>query len=147
MRSRFPLESVLRYRNSIERREWLALQSVLIQLQRAREELKCYEVQQKSELGRQEQALRDGVAGAMLQFLSECHSVLESSRHEVQTRVQQLQQEYRKQQDIFLQARQARKVIEELRNEHYQRWLRESERREQAEADEAFLLTHGSMRS
>jgi flagellar export protein FliJ len=147
MKFRFPLETVLRFRKSLEKREWLALQAIAQRLQRTREETSRLEAERKTGRALVQDEMRKGLAGSALHFVCACDAV---SARELQHKLNELvtfQQEYNKQQQVFLNARQQREVIEQLRHQEYQRFLRESARREQAEADEMYLIKRQVLRS
>jgi len=139
MAFRFPLDTVLRLRQNLERQELLRLQQAnqhvtgiaahIAQLNRALTEGAKQQVEQ----------LDSGLTGAEMQFQWVCRSVLLESRTELEQKLIAAQRARDVQAEVFRIAHQQRETIETLRRRRLQLYRLYETRREQREADDLFL--------
>lgn len=140
MAFRFPLESVLRLRQNLERQQELLLYQAnqkVFALTRQIEELDGG----ISENARYQSArLQSGVSAAELQFDLLCHAVLLEWRRELETKRAEAERQRDAQAENFRQARRQREVIETLRRHQFQAYREREARQDQCRADDLFLL-------
>jgi flagellar export protein FliJ len=139
MSFRFALAAVLKYRKSLEQREYLALG-------RVHQEIAQVELQ----LGRCEEWLSDiasaraaetarGIASVHLQDAYQRERGLESQRDELQVTLQELKVKRLQCLKAYEAARQKREILEELRSQQLQAYVVDQARREQRRMDDLFL--------
>jgi flagellar export protein FliJ len=140
MAFRFPLESVLRLRENLERQQELLLYQAnqrVFALTRQIEELDAG----MTENARYQSArLQSGVSAAELQFDLLCHAVLLEWRHDLETKLAEAQSQRDAQAENLRQARRQREVIETLRHHQLQAYRAREARQDQRRADDLFLL-------
>jgi len=140
MAFRFPLESILRLRQNLERQQELLLYQAnqkVFALTRQIEELDAG----MTENARYESArLQSGVSAAELQFDLLCRSVLLQWRHDLATKLTEARSQRDAQAESFRQARRQREVIETLRRHQLQAYNQHEARQDQRRADDLFLL-------
>jgi len=140
MAFRFPLQALLRVRQSVERQQELRLQEAKQRV--AAVERKVDEVERsRAALGQFErEELQIGVSAAQLQFDVLLRSVLMRQRKELETE-RARREELRDQRRRELQfARQQREAVESLRTQGLRAYREEQNRREQRRLDDLFLL-------
>jgi flagellar export protein FliJ len=147
MRFRFSLENVLRFRASMEKREWLALQAIGQKIQNIRKDLKRIDEDRKTNRERREQELRAGTTGSTLHFLSSCDEHVNVRRERLVNTFEKLQQDFRNQQQQFLEQRYKHEALQQLRAQQLERFLRDLARCEQELADEMFLMRRELLRA
>ncbi len=137
---RFPLSPVLRLRENLERREYLALQALYTQTAEVRSDIKA--LQQVLAQARSQRAtkLMEGMSAAHLQLELEGEARIEQKRQALAAKLVELQSQVQEQIGKYQQARQKRETLEELRRQQLQKYVREQATREQQAADELFLL-------
>jgi flagellar export protein FliJ len=136
----FPLETLLRYRRNTEQREWLKLQAIAQQLAALRNQLETTQQMQRDIRLRNAGDLLQGLRCAEIQFNGECEVVFQQRLAEVRQRFADVEEEHKKQMEVFRNERQKREVLEKLREGEYERYRQERQRREQNQADELFLI-------
>jgi flagellar FliJ protein len=141
---RFPLQALLRYRESYERRELLRLEIVSREVAAARE--RTEQAKRNRERGLRDLAsrLKAGMTASELQF------ELASDRTRVrriaacQEEARKLEISRRRQLDAYLKAQQQRKILDNLRDRQLASYKAVQSRREQQQLDERFLILHGN---
>ncbi len=135
----FPLAAVLRYRESIEQREYLALERVQQEIVRA--ELKISQTENDHAQAMQERAkdLAKGTRAAVLQSAYEYETVLEQEIVRQRTFWQELKLKWRQQLAAYELARRNRETLEKLRENQLNAYNQDMARREQAVMDDLFL--------
>jgi flagellar export protein FliJ len=137
----FTLEAVLRFRQSLEDRELLRLQSLLARrmaLVNEREQLQqaTLNLQQETNLALQQQptpAVEIHFAMARLHALEQRQQIIEEQLHQLQSGIAE-------QRSLFRQQRHSREVLETLRDTQWRDYRLVQQRREQARLDEMHLL-------
>ena len=137
---RFPLAAVLRLRESLERREYLALQALHSQVAEVRSDIKALEqalVQARIQRANQ---LKDGLSAAHLQLELAGEARIQQKRQSLLAKLADLQTKVKEQISKYQQARRERETLEALRRKQLEEYTREQAVREQQANDELFLL-------
>jgi len=140
MAFRFPLQALLRYRESYERRERLRLQIVTRELAMARQQLEEANRGRKKALDDAAKRLRAGILGAELRFDQARDQVYCRLIAACERQIQKLQVLRQSQLEAFQGAQQQRKIVENLRERQFTAYRLEQERRGQQQVDEIFLI-------
>ena len=136
----FALSAVLRLRESLERREYLALQAFHAQVAEVRSDIKALEqtlVQARIQRANQ---LRDGLSAAHLQLELAGETRIEQKRQNLFAKLADLQNKVKEQIGKYQRARRERETLEALRRKQLEVYTRERATREQHANDELFLL-------
>ena len=137
---RFPLETVLHFRRSLERQQELRLRMANQQVARVRRLIEHIEQQIDGVHTRQSRELNAGTTAAELRFNRASEAVLAQQRVLAQLELQRLEQLRDQQKKVFQQARRERETFESLRDQQRTEYERNARRREQRQLDELFLL-------
>jgi flagellar export protein FliJ len=139
MAFQFSLAAVLIYRESLEQREYIALEQIQQAITRTEahilqvEEWRATAAQQRSE------ELARGVHSVQLQQAYEHELALERYRDLQQEKLRELKNRRQQQLKSYELARQKRKVLDELRGHQFEAYTRGQARRQQHLLDELFL--------
>ena len=142
MTFRYPFQSILRLRESLERQEELRLFAIAATVARLRMQIEECE---RARLEARRLASREliaGSAGAVLQFANLCDAAAVEVQRQLQIRLVDAEQERVKQLDVYRNARQRRKIFEGLRDQQEASYDREIAHRQQESADESFLMRY-----
>ena len=139
MSFQFPLAAVLRYRESLEQREYLALEKiqqeiVRVQLRISKTENDCA-VATQSRLAE----LTQGTRAAVVQSAYEYQRALEQQLEKLLALLQELKTKWRQQLACYEMARRNRETLEKLREKQLDAYRREQAKRAQAVIDDLFL--------
>src|SRR5271165_187048 len=139
MSFQFPLAAVLRYRESLEQREYLALEKiqqeiVRVQLRISKTENDCA-VATQSRLAE----LTQGTRAAVVQSAYEYQRALEQQLEKLLALLQELKTKWRQQLACYEMARRNRETLEKLREKQLDAYRREQAKRGQAVIDDLFL--------
>lgn len=137
---RFTLAPVLRLRENLERREYLALQALYSESAEVRSDIRGLEQMLLQARSQRISKLSEGMPAVLLQFELESEARVERKRQTLLTKLAELQGKVKEQIGKYRQARQKREILEELRRQQLQEYAREEAIREQQAADELFLL-------
>ena len=137
---RFPLQSILHYRQSVEHQQELRLRAANQQVGRVRHLIDQLETRRSENQEAQNRRLQSGMTGAELQFELQCESELLRHLWELEQQFARLQRLRDQQREVFRQAREARETLEAIRDRELHSYGKESLRREQRDLDELFLL-------
>jgi flagellar export protein FliJ len=137
---RFPLETVLHFRRSIEHQQELRLRAANQQVARMRRLMEHIEQQTESLRVRQSGELSAGTTAAELQFAHACEGVLAQHRMAAARELKRLEQVRDQQNQLFQRARRERETFDSLREQRRLEYERNARRREQRQLDELFLL-------
>jgi flagellar protein FliJ len=143
MSFQFPLAAVLRYRESVEQREYFALE--LLQQEVTRVDQKIGEVERYHSTATQHRAasLAQGIRAAEVQNAYAYQRALEQQLEQLQLRLQELKMKWRQQLALYELARRNRETLEKLREKQFDAYSRELAKREQAVIDDLFLARRG----
>jgi len=128
----FSLQPILKLRMSYERLERLRLLGLVAVMVRVRESADARRHLQ--------QTLGSGLAGVELQLEAACEKLRADRKQALEARLADLSQKHEKQRLIYLNARQKREILENLRDRKWEDYRREQNRREQQQVDEMHLL-------
>jgi flagellar export protein FliJ len=136
----FPLAAVLRYRESMEQRERLALER--LQQEIARAEVTMRQIGEVRSTATQALLadLARGIRAAEVQAAYEHQYTLEQQQQALQTLSQELKKKWRQQLASYELARRNRETMENLRQKQLDAYSREQAKREQAVIDDLFLM-------
>ena len=137
---RFTLAPVLRLRENLERREYLALQALYAETAEVRSDIRGWEQMLLQARSQRISKLSEGMPAVLLQFELESEARVERKRQTLLAKLAELQGKVNEQIGKYRQARQKREILEELRRQQLQDYTREEAVREQQAADELFLL-------
>ena len=137
----FTLEAVLRFRQSLEDRELLKLQSLLARraaLLNEHEQLRqaALNLQQETNLALQQQP----TPAVEIHFATARLNALERRQQPLQGQLHQLETAITEQRSLFQQQRRNREALETLRDTQWRDYRLVQQRREQARLDEMHLL-------
>jgi flagellar protein FliJ len=143
MSFQFPLAAVLRYRESLEQREYLALER--IQQEVTRVELRIRQVEEACSTASQTRAaeLARGIRAVEVQAAYEYQKALDQQREALLTLLQELKMKWRQQLASYELARRNRETLEKLREKQFDIYVREQAKREQSVIDDIFLSRRG----
>lgn len=140
MAFRFPLETLLRFRQSVERQEEMQLQAVNQNLRNLNAEIESFEQSENNRCAARKESLTAGLSGAELHFELCCDAMAEHRRGALQ-KERARQEKLRDQQyEKFRQARIQREVLESVRETQLRSYQKEQARREQRSLDDLFLM-------
>ena len=137
---RFTLAPVLRLRENLERREYLALQALYSESAEVRSDIRGWEQMLLQARSQRISKLSEGMPAVLLQFELESEARVERKRQTLLAKLAELQGKVNEQIGKYRQARQKREILEELRRQQLQDYTREEAVREQQAADELFFL-------
>jgi flagellar export protein FliJ len=137
---RFPLETVLHLRRSLERQQELRLRAANQQVARLRHLMERIEQQSTNLRLQQCGELGSGTTAAELHFANACQATLAQQRIAAQTEFERLERRRDQQKGIYQRARRERETFESLREQQRIEFERGARRREQRDLDELFLL-------
>lgn len=140
MAFRFPLQSVLLYRQSLEHQEELRLRAANQQVARVRHLIEQLDARRNEMQALQQNRMIAGITAAELRFELQCEGELLRHRGELEQQRIRLQQVRDQQREVFRLARQARETLEAVRDRQLQTYTKEMTRREQRDLDDLFLL-------
>ena len=139
----FPLAAVLRYRESIEQRQYFALEK--IQQDIVRVELTIAQIESEVSLASQHRSeeLARGMRAASVQSAYEYQKALEQQIEALQALLLELKVKWREQLLSYERARRNRETLGKLREKQLDAYTREQAKREQAVIDDIFLSRRG----
>ncbi len=140
MAFRYPLQSVLRLRRSLERQEELRLFQIAAVVTRIRAEIEQLDSDHFDQRRQFFEAMALGTLGAVLQFNVECDLAYTAARRSLQAQLEKAEQERLAQLHRYQQAYQKREMFEGLRDRQKAVYDLDFARHQQQLTDEAFLL-------
>ena len=144
---RFPLQAVLRLRESFERRERQRLEAITRELVKAQQQREQAKLARANSLVQLQKKLQQGITAAEMQF------ELASDRARVRQiassndRVSMLEDLRRRQLEVFRKAQQQRKILENLRDRQLAAYRLVQSRREQQRTDDRYLIAQARERA
>jgi flagellar export protein FliJ len=135
----FSLAAVLRFRESIEQREYLALER--IQQEIGRVELRINQIERDFSVAAQGRAkeLAEGTRAAVMQSAYEYEKALEQEIERLRKEWQELKIRWKQQLACYELARRNRETLDKLREKQLSAYTQELAKREQAVVDDLFL--------
>lgn len=136
---RYPLATVLRYRASLELREYLALEKLQQELTLV--ELKIRQLENDFTVAGKNRTteLAQGTSAVSVQAAYDYEKALEQYREVLRSRWQERKSAWRQQLASYERARRNRETLEKLRDQQLEAYNREQAKRSQAAIDDLFL--------
>ncbi|HUJ81265.1 MAG TPA: flagellar FliJ family protein [Candidatus Acidoferrales bacterium] len=140
----FPLSSLLRLRESLEKNELQRLQALAAQIAQVRAEIELLDTQ--IELSRREvlEQAAAGISGAELHIAALGEFARLELRAKLIVRRDELERTRQVQQARYAEARQRREILSNLQERQRSAYQHEQARREQQQLDELFLIRRSS---
>ena len=142
MAFRFTLAPVLKYREALEQREYLALEKIQLEIAQAERRLQKFEESWAAAAKRREGELRQGTPSIHLQAAYNQELFLQKQRDDLLLKLQELQAKRQQAMKAYERARQKREVLQELRARQLDVYQHEQAKREQRTLDDIFLSRH-----
>lgn len=139
MAFRFALAAVLKYRESLEQREYLALERIQQEIVQTETALQQCEERRSAATQRREDALRRCVTSVHLQAAYEEETALEEQGEKLRVQLRQLQVKRQNCLKAYELARRNRELLDELRMRQLDAYRRDQVKREQATLDDILL--------
>lgn len=139
MAFQFSLESVLRYRKGIERREYLALERIHQEITSLEMEVGRLEMERKELLQTREVELERGTSAFELQCLCSAEHELDQHQKALASKVQATNARKQQQMGTYTEARQKHELLGSVRERHLQSYQREETRQQQNAVDDLSL--------
>jgi len=139
MAFRFALAAVLKYRENLEQREYLALEKTQQEIVQTRIALDQCEERRSAATRRREADLRRGVTSVHLQAAYEEETALEEQGEKLRAQLRQLQVQRENCLKAYELARRNRELLDKLRIRQLDAYRRAQAKREQATLDDVFL--------
>jgi flagellar export protein FliJ len=136
----FSLAAVLIYRESLEQREYIALEQIQQEITRTEAHLLQVEEWRATAAQMRAAELARGVHSVQLQQAYERELSLERYRDLQQDKLRELKNRRQQQLKSYEVARQKRRVLDELRGHQFEAYTRSQARRQQHLLDELFLV-------
>jgi flagellar export protein FliJ len=140
MAFRYPLQSLLRLRQSIERQEEQRLFASAAVVARLRAQIQEFERARVEKRRAAVQEMMSGSSGAAMQFAALCDAAAERTYRKLRLELLEAERQRLEQLSVYQHARQKREIFEGLRERREIIYERELAHREQERADEAFLI-------
>lgn len=143
MAFRFPLQALLRFRESFERRERLLLELATREVVRTRRQVEDAKTDREGALEEMASHLKSGLAGVELQFEVASDSLRKRHIVVLGEQLEKLDTQRLSQLQAYQKAQKQRKILENLRDRQRALYRVEQERRAQQQMDERFLIRRG----
>ncbi len=140
MAFRYSLQSVLRFRCSLERQEEQHLFGAAAVVARLRTDIVELENNHFAQKRQTLQEMISGCSGAELQYIAVCDAAYARTHKALLLQLEQAERKRMEQLEIYKLARQKRETLEGLRDRQEEAYNLESARHDQQSTDEAFLL-------
>ena len=140
MAFRFPLQALLRVRQSCEERERRRLALLNTQIGQLHQKHEILNQERVLAWAQISQDLRGGMSGAELQFEMASMATRAYRQQELRKQIARLQQERTAQERLFREAQKQRKILDSLRERKLRDYLQVRGRQEQQQVDDLFML-------
>ncbi len=139
---RFPLDSLLRLRCSLEHQHELLLQAANSQLAEIRHKIESAERIAHLSRERREQQMSVGTAAAQVHFALICESVLQEYQRALALDRAKAEELCAHRAEAYRSARRDREILDTLNEDQLHRYVQNQNRRQQRELDNLLLLLH-----
>jgi flagellar export protein FliJ len=139
MAFRFPLAAVLQYRESMEQREYLALERIQMEIARMQAQIAQAVAARSAAAASSLEQLSRGVAAIHLQEAREYESALQRSQALFEEKLKELRVSLQQRLKTYQIARQKREVLDELRSRQKNVYERDQARLQQNAVDDLTL--------
>jgi flagellar export protein FliJ len=143
----FPLQSLLRLYEALERREEARFSALSQRLAQARAELRDCDATKLALHEQMRLAADAGTTAGELHFQLDCVLAIQLQRSEVKRRLQELENQCAAQRRLLIVARRRREALESACEKQLAAYRQECLRRQQKTIDELFLMRAGRMGS
>jgi flagellar export protein FliJ len=140
MAFRYPLQSLLRVRQSLERQEELRLFAIAAMVASLRAQLESLHQDQLKMKRDTLQEMAGGCSGAVIQFAAASEAAFAAARGKLEAKLQEAERKRQAQLRNYQAARQKREILEGLRDRQEAAYDLELSRRKQQLLDELFLV-------
>ena len=140
----FPLSSLLRLRESLEKNELQRLQALAAQIAQVRAEIESLDIQIESSRREVLEQAAAGISGAELHIAALGEFARLELRAKLIVRRDELERARQVQQARYAEARQRREILSNLQERQRSAYQHEQARREQQQVDELFLIRRSS---
>jgi flagellar export protein FliJ len=144
---RFPLQAVLRLRESFERRERQRLEAITRELVKAQQQREQAKLARANSLVQLQKKLQQGITAAEMQFELASDRARVRQIAAINDRVSMLEDLRRRQLEVFRKAQQQRKILENLRDRQLAAYRLVQSRREQQRTDDRYLIAQARERA
>jgi flagellar FliJ protein len=138
MAFRFPLATVLRFRQSLERREELALQKVLVEIAQNMRKIEQLSARIADAQREREETLRQPTSAFQLQSMLSEIQIAAERKHSLIAFHGSLEQKRNRQMAAYQAALQDRQILSELEGKRREEYKVERERAQQKQVDDIF---------
>jgi flagellar export protein FliJ len=138
----FKLAAILRYRESVEQREYLALQRIQQEITQTEAQIRQCQEQYAAARKHRDTELARGVASIHLQAVYEEELGLEKQLDKLQAQRKELEGKRQQCLKTYQLARQKREVLDHLRVRQLEAYRRAQAKRQQNTLDDIFLSRH-----
>jgi flagellar export protein FliJ len=135
----FSLAAVLTLRESIEQREFLALERIHQEIGQLKTKLQQIREARVAAIKNREKELSGGVPSVQLQGFYELDRTLEAQERGLESQLLEWEAKRERQLKVYQSAQQAREVLDEIRERQREAYRRAQEKREQKAVDDLFL--------
>ena len=139
MAFRYPFQSILRLRQSLERQEEQRLLAIAANVARLRAQIEQWEDARREMRRIASQELIAGSSGATLQFATLRDASAAKAQELLQRELVEAEKQRLQQLGVYQKARQKREIFERLRDRQKEIYNLAAARREQEQADDSFL--------
>jgi flagellar export protein FliJ len=139
----FSMETLLRLRHSLERKERLLLEDLARRMAAVRQEILAIQQERRAAWELLSGGLKVGLNASEMHFAQMCEVARQARHCRLTEQLMELEKQYFLQQTIFLAARQKREILENLRDRQATEYRREWDRKEQQNVDDLFLMRAG----
>jgi flagellar export protein FliJ len=137
---RFPLQSLLRFRQSVERHEQTQLEIANLKVADMRGKIESLDQSRDLRNESQRHGLKAGLTGAELQFDLLCRHALASYRSDLNKKLAHLEKRRDEQYEVFRSARLQREILESVRDGQLREYRAQKIRRNQRSIDDLILM-------
>jgi flagellar export protein FliJ len=138
MAFRFPLASVLAFRESIERREELALSKIQLEMARVQHEIEQITAELVTAQKAREESMRRPISAAQLQAMLHAADAAVERRKKMLETLAALDRQRAEQMRVYQEAHRARRVLTDLEAQQGEIWEQEQARLQQKVLDDIF---------
>lgn len=139
MAFRFNLASVLAVRESLERREELALTKIQLEMARVRHEIENVNAELAEAQRMREECMREPIPAVQLQTMLRAADAAAERKKKLVASLVVLDRQRGEQMCAYQSARRARQVLSDLRAQHLELWEQEQVRTQQKILDDIFV--------
>lgn len=146
MSFRFPLETLLRFRRSLEQQEERKLELANQRVASVKRQIEALDMEAAERVGRSLRDLTAGSYASELHFDLHCREVFAVKRTELERHLAQAEKHHDECRTSYQQARTRSEAVDTLRVQQFEDYQRDQQRRDQRRLDDQFLLRREYLR-